>query len=135
MHQGGGGQAADQRRSDHQQRPAQLGRADRGRAGWLLALAGAQSGGQSGALPAPAVGAHWPTWGSWGVRRNVTSAEPVLTSAAEQIQPASTCVVRTALLQPIGASTHTWYCPAGTLAVNSRAEFRVPDATLVSVPS
>src|SRR5580692_484158 len=122
MHQGGGGQAADQRRGDHQQHPAQSGRADRGFADRLRAR------------PAPAVDAHWPTWGSWGVRRNVTSWGPVLTSAAEQIQPASTCVVRTALPQPIGGLTHTWYCPAGTFAENSRAEFSAPDTTLVSVP-
>ena len=29
---------------------------------------------------------------------------------------------------------HTWYFPAGTFAANSRAGFRVPDATLASVP-
>src|SRR5438067_8455369 len=29
---------------------------------------------------------------------------------------------------------HTWYCPAGTLEANSRAGFRVPVTTLVSVP-
>ena len=52
---------------------------------------------------------------------------PFLTSAAEQIQPASTCVVRTALAQPIGALTHTWCTVlAGTFAANSRAEFRRP---------
>ena len=28
---------------------------------------------------------------------------------------------------------HTWYCPAGTFAANSRAEFRVPVMTLASV--
>ena len=90
---------------------------------------------QPGALLGPAVGAHWPTCGSCGVRRNVTSAGPVLRSAAEQIQPASTCVVRTALPQPIGGSTHTWYWPAGTFAANSRAGFSAPVTTLVSVPS
>ena len=58
-----------------------------------------------------------------------------MTSAAEQIQSASACVVRTALPQPGGGLTHTWYCPAGTFAANSRAEFRAPDTTLVSVPS
>ena len=68
------------------------------------------------------------------MRRNVTSWGAVLRSAGEQIQPASTCVVRTLLSQPIGGSMHTWYCPAGTFAANSRAGFRVPVMTLVSVP-
>ena len=71
--------------------------------------------------------------GKW-VRRNVTSWGPDLTSAAEQIKPAITWVPRVALSHPIGGSMHTWYCPAGTFAANSRAEFRDPDATVASVP-
>ena len=98
-----------------------------------------RDGAGSGACLGPGLRRPWELigrpGGGWEVRRNVTSWGPVLTSAAEQIQPASTCVVRTALTQPIGGSTHTWYCPAGTFTANSRAEFRVPDTTLVSVPS
>ena len=72
--------------------------------------------------------------GSWEVRRNVTSRGPELTSAAEQIKPATTWVPPVALPHPGGGSMHAWYCPAGTFAANSRAEFREPDATLASVP-
>src|SRR5690242_3543098 len=115
VHQGRRGQAADQRHRDHQHGPAEL--------TW--------AGRPGSAAP---VGAHCPTCGTWLPRRNVTSCGLVLRSAGEQIQPASTCVVRTLLPQPIGGWMHTWYCPAGTLEANSRAGLRVPVTTLVSVP-
>jgi hypothetical protein len=115
------GQAADQRRDDDDQGPAELSRAELSRA----SLSGASLSGASPRSrldraarlrPAPAVGAHWPAWGICGIRRNVTTWGPFLRSAAEQIQPASACVLRTSLPQPIGGSMHTWYCPAGTFA-------------------
>jgi hypothetical protein len=40
----------------------------------------------------------------------------------EQIQPASTCVARTALPQPGGGSMHTWYWLAGSGICASSAE-------------
>src|SRR5581483_10082241 len=133
------GQPADQRRDDDDQGPADLSRADLSRA--ELRRAGPSRAGRVPRLnraarsrPAPAVGAHWPATGICGIRRNVTTWGPFLRSAVEQIQPASACVLRTSLPQPIGGSMHTWYCPAGTLAAKSWAGLRTPDAALASDP-
>src|SRR5262249_6590589 len=125
VHEGGRGQAADQRHREHQECPAEPSRA-------LLTWARLPRAGRPGS--AALVRAHCPTSGTWGPRRNVTSCGLVLRSAGEQIQPASTCVVRTLLPQPTGGWMHTWYCPAGTLEANSRAGLREPVTTLVSVP-
>ena len=110
------GQAADQRRDDDHQGPAQLSRAELSRAELRAGLRSASLGRASlsprldraaRSRPAPAVGAHWPATGICGIRRNVTTWGPFLRSAVEQIQAASTCVPRTALPQPIGGSMHT----------------------------
>ena len=99
------GQAADQRRHDDHQGPAELSRAELSRAELSraelrragLRRASLRPASLSPRLnraarsrPAPAVGAHWPATGICGIRRNVTTWGPFLRSAVEQIQPAST---------------------------------------------
>jgi hypothetical protein len=102
VHEFGGGQAAYQRRGDHEQRPQEL----RGPV-WRLSPAGLLTTAELVATTAPAVRAHCPTCAVCGVRRNVTDFGPDPTSAAEQIKPLIRFVPLTALVQPMGGFTHT----------------------------
>jgi len=103
VHQGGRGQAADQRGGNHQQGPQDRRRAVR------LRPAGSGVSGVSGvdpAGPAHAVPAHAAAWVVLGTTWNVTDWGADPTVAGEQMKPWVRWVPGTALMKPTGF-THT----------------------------